>query len=182
MAAESFDLLAGLPPPFEFVKVQLSREDLEVAERKAEQLGGLRNSIRGGGGNVTGYLGEIAAARALRNAGHEVVWADTYDYDLVADGTITIDVKTKACSGQPLGWYDASVCEANTTQRCDVYCFARVCGMTAWIAGTMAPKEYYRRARFLREGDWDPTNQWTVKADCHNVAYEDMDQSMFTAP
>ena len=176
--AKSVDLLDALPPPFRFIEVTLTDDDLRVAAARAKDLGALRNSIRGGEGNMVGYLGEIAVTRGLQEAGHEVQWADTFDYDLVASG-IKIDVKTKECTSAPLGRYDASVCRANTTQRCDLYAFVRVKGNRAWIAGTMAPKDYYAQARALRKGEWDPSNDWTAKWDCYNVPYERMDQRLF---
>jgi hypothetical protein len=41
--------------------------------------------------------------------------------------------------------------------------------------------EYYEKARYLEKGQIDPSNNFTVKADCYNVAIADLnDISLLT--
>ena len=39
-----------------------------------------------------------------------------------------------------------------------------------WILGFMPKKEYLSKAKFLKKGEVDPSNNWTVSTDCYNLS------------
>ena len=82
-----------------------------------------------------------------------------------------VDVKTKQTSVAPLPDYDCSVANFNTKQACDTYAFVRVKNdfTVGWYLGSMNKKEYLEKAIFMKKGDVDPSNNYTVRADCYNL-------------
>ena len=82
-----------------------------------------------------------------------------------------VDVKTKQTSVAPLPDYDCSVANFNTKQACDTYAFVRVKNdlTVGWYLGCMDKKEYFEKAVFMKKGDVDASNNYTVRADCYNL-------------
>jgi hypothetical protein len=148
------------------IEIAVDGEMLLEARDKAAEMGRLRNSITNGGGNIAGFIGEAVAQRVLGGK-----LDNTYDYDLVLDNGIKIDVKTKMTSVAPLPEYDCSVAALNTEQECDYYCFVRVKKdlTTAWFLGLYSKKDYVQDAVFMKKGTIDPSNGYSVKSDCWNL-------------
>lgn len=147
----------------------------EAARDKAKELGKLRNSIRKGEGNMVGFLGELCCAKIF---GFEI--SNTYDYDLTDQEGKTYDVKSKDTTVVPRGYYDASVAAYNTKQRCDYYMFVRIFRdeqvyTKGWVMGCIPKDAYFKRARFLKRGQRVDDNFFRVKADCYNLAYNQLD-------
>jgi hypothetical protein len=139
---------------------------LKQAQNKATEMGALNNSILKGDGNLTGFLGELIALEVLHGKQH-----NTYEYDIVLDNGKTVDVKSKKTKVAPKPHYECSVASFNIKQKCDLYCFVRVkddysCG---WFLGVYPKQKYYEDAVFLRKGQVDKLNNYTVKADCYNL-------------
>lgn len=142
-----------------------------MARQKAEEMGKLKNSITEGEGNVPGFLGEFIAAEYL---GAEV--SNTYEYDILAEEK-RIDVKTKRCTSKPKDFYECSIAAFNTRQECDIYLFTRILWhkdkpkvwKKGWLLGWLPKEEYFEKATFLKKGQVDPSNNFTVKADCYNL-------------
>lgn len=147
-------------------EVKITEEMLQEAIKKAENLPSLKNSIRSGAGNLVGFLGEIVAKEVLGGS-----LKNTYDYDLVLDCGKTVDVKTKETSFKPKPHYECSVASFNTKQKCDYYAFVRVDlkKNLAWFLGVYKKEDYYKDSRLLKKGEIDPSNNFTVKADCYNL-------------
>lgn len=148
------------------------------AYQKHQALGKLNNSIRQGKGNFDGFVGENALKLFL-NIPLDLE-QNTYDYDVVYNNK-TIDVKTKKTSVVPQPFHEGSVAAYNTKQQCDFYVFTRILyhengyiPKTVYITGFMPKKEYFEKARFLKKGQTDGSNNFTVKADCYNMLYKDM--------
>ena len=100
--------------------VAVTSEMIEQALSEAEDLGNLRGSITEGSSNAIGMLGEIVV--------HSVFGGDrapTRNYDIVKDD-LTYDVKTKGCTCKPRFYWEASLSNWNTKQKCDRYIFVRV--------------------------------------------------------
>ena len=147
--------------------IQITSDMLAEANRKALEMGALNNSITNGKGNIYGFVGELIAEQVL---GGYIV--NSYDFDLVLyDGRTTVDVKTKKVSSPPKEYYDCSVANYNTKQKCDYYCFVRVLDdlSVGWFLGVYKKDQYFKDAVFLKKGDIDPSNNFTVKADCFNL-------------
>jgi len=145
----------------------------EIAYANADKMGKINNSILQGKGNEAGFIGEEVVKLYLRDFG-DVVEEETfplrYEYDFLFNGK-KCEVKTKQTTVKPKSIYDCSVANYNPDQKCDVYIFARVHEFweVAWILGWMEKEEYFKSSVFLKKGDIDPSNNYTVKADCHNV-------------
>lgn len=137
------------------------------ADKKANAMGTLNRSMMEGKGNFVGFLGE---EMVLCFEGFEV--ANTFDYDILKDGDIKIDVKTKECQSEPLVGYEASV-GTYYDQKCDIYVFTRIekTYHTGWICGFMAASDYRDKSHLVTKGTIDQTNNMKFKADSYNLAY-----------
>ena len=147
-------------------RIDIDYEDVAKAKNLATELGHLNNSITKGKGNIYGFIGELITAKFLNTK-----LSNTYDYDLIHNG-IKLDVKTKKVSSEPKNYYECSVANLNTKQDCDAYVFTRVMNdlSRGWILGFMPKKEYLSKAKFLKKGEVDPSNNWTVSTDCYNLS------------
>lgn len=144
------------------------------AQKKADELGQLKNSIMKGQGNFTGFLGEEIIKSFLSAKS-----SNTKDYD-ISYKKKKYDIKTKLTTKEPLPDYDCSIASYNTVQKCDGYIFVRiqkdkednlVCG---WILGWMDKEEYFQNAEYWPKGKIDPSNGYRVKASCYNVKIKDL--------
>jgi hypothetical protein len=153
-------------------EVPISKIQLNAARIKAEQMGTLKNSITRGEANLEGFLGEILVAKHIK-----AQVKNTYNYDLIKDGR-KIDVKTKRCTSEPRADYECSIAAYNTKQKCDYYIFVRILEdhSRGWILGMIKKDEYFKRARFCKEGETDPKSHlgWKFKADCYNLEIKEL--------
>ena len=150
------------------IEVDISDDIISNAKIKADEMGSLNNSIRKGDGNLVGFIGEYVVADYLDGTIN-----NTYDYD-ITHCNVRIDVKTKECTSPPKPYYECSIAGYNTKQQCDVYVFTRVCNRKCWILGWMLKEDYFKRAKFMKKGQIDTSNNFTVKADCYNLAISDL--------
>ena len=152
-------------------EIKVSLDMIENARIKSTEMGKLHNSILKGGGNLAGFIGEQIALECL---GGE--WHNTYSYDIILPDGKKVDVKTKQTSVKPLPEYDCSIAKFNTKQECDMYAFVRVKNdlTIGWYLGSMDKKEYFKKAIFMKKGYVDPSNNFTVRADCYNMKIEDL--------
>ena len=153
--------------------VEFTDEDRSLASKLSDEMGKLNNSIESGDGNIAGFLGEIAAQRTY---GGEI--SHTYEYDLILPDKRTADVKTKRTSTPPRDYYDCSVANFNPRQDCNIYIFCRVHydNSKAWVLGHYDKKKYIEDARFLRRGEQDGDNGFIVRADCYNMAINQLEK------
>lgn len=147
--------------------VRISPEMEAEATELASRIPLIPNSIQGGRATTHGVLGELVYMAA--NGGTR---KDTYDYDVIHDDGTRVEVKTKRTRSYPDSSYECSVAVFNATQGCDEYAFVRVLYdmSRGWYLGSLPRDEYFEKARFLRRGETDGSNGFTVKADCYNVA------------
>jgi len=155
------------------IQVEITTSMLEMAKKKANELGVLKNSITGGQGNLAGFVGEEAVLSLI---GGKLV--NTKDYDHLSHDGVTSDIKTKRCSTPPCPHYECSIADFNTTQKCDKYIFVRVLNdfSKAWVLGELPKNEYFEKAKFLERGQFDPSNNWKCKADCYNVPISELNE------
>ena len=144
------------------------------AKKNAEELGKLKNSIMGGTGNFTGFLGEEIVKSYLK-----IKCNNTKDYDIVYDSK-KYDVKTKLRKHEPKVDWDCSIASYNTVQKCDRYIFTSIKetedGYDAWILGWMDKEEYFQKATFWPKGKYDPSNGYQVRANCYNIKIKDLNK------
>jgi len=157
------------------IEVEITDKMKRDAQRKAREMGVIKNSIEKGGGSIAGFLGEFIANEVI---GGKV--DNTYEYDIVYNN-ITYDVKTKRCTSPPRDYYDCSVADFNTKQKCERYVFVRIENKggkwgRAWVLGWKAKSEYYAKSRKMTKGEVDKSNGFIVKADCHNLAIKELEE------
>ncbi len=158
------------------IEVKITEEMKKSAWAKSREMGVIKNSIMKGDGNIAGFLGEEVANVVINGTIN-----NTYDYDLVAQDGTKYDVKTKRCTSPPKPYYDCSVANFNTKQKCDRYVFVRIENKNkrwgrAWVLGWLTHDDYFKKARKLTKGQKDPSNGFIVRADCHNVAISELNK------
>lgn len=158
------------------ITVVPTKEQYLRAKNKAVAIGQLNNSIRGGGGNIAGTLGEVLCVDELGWKEVSINGTEHFNYDCIAHNKFKIDVKTKERTVPPRDYYYASVADYNTTQECDFYAFCSTIGKsTVFILGIIDKEEFYDEATFYRQGDYDPSSSPTrafyFTADCYNLEY-----------
>ena len=124
---------------------------------------------------MAGFLGEQVAMSVLGGD-----WNNTYDYDFTTEAGKRVEVKTKQTSVKPLPHYECSIAKFNTKQDCDAYAFVRVLNdfSIGWFLGVLTKETYFDKANFLKKGDVDPSNNYTVKADCYNVRIDQLEEKI----
>jgi len=159
------------------IEWDIKPELIKKAEKKAKDMGRLNNSITRGQGNIAGFLGEFAFVDFVKTLKphHNIIIDNSYDYDIIYQN-ITGDVKTKRTNYPGLLNYEASISNYNPNQKCDIYIFVRVMNdqTKAYICGWIPKQEYFEKARFMKEGDYDPSNNWYCKGDCYNLSYSEL--------
>ena len=158
------------------IEVKITEDMKKRAWAKSREMGVIKNSIMKGDGNIAGFLGEEVANVVIGG-----IINNTYDYDLVSEDGIKSDVKTKRCTSPPKPYYDCSVANFNTKQKCDRYVFVRIENKNkrwgrAWVLGWLTHDNYFKKARKLTKGQKDPSNGFVVRADCHNVAISELNK------
>jgi hypothetical protein len=156
-----------------YVVVPITPEIISFCKIRAQKLGALKNSILNGGGNLAGYIGQEIVLRSIKAMNRE----DTYDYDLTylpSPLTVRVEVKTKDRTVPPKPHYECSIGDANHTQQTHYYVFVSLLRKgdvytDAYILGYIRAQEYFQNSRFMRAGELDPSNNFTVRADCHNL-------------
>ena len=158
------------------IEVVVTADMLVEARDKAAEMGKLRNSITSGAGNIAGFIGESIAQQVLGGT-----LTNTYDYDLVLDDGIKVDVKTKQTSVKPLETYDCSIANLNTKQQCDYYCFVRVKNdfTVGWYLGVYSKEQYMLDSVFMKRGTIDPSNGYVVKSDCWNLPIHQLKEHIY---
>jgi hypothetical protein len=179
-------------PPMSLLLVRPTSEQIDEARtledeqrRRTLEVYGkehLNNSISEGEGVLIGLLGEIVVRDRYPGVFlRPDVWHP--DYDLLAvPGAVPAgsvfekaDVKTKEVTSVPRPHYWATVCDANTHQRCTTYIFARVLSdlSRAWILGYMSKNDFFSDGvAWFEKGAIDPYSDtdtaWTFRWDCWN--------------
>ena len=151
-------------------KFKISNNTLLNIKDRAKTLPLLNNSIRKGEGVVVAYIGEEVVKRVLNGK-----IEDTYNYDVVYGENIKVDVKTKERTVPPKEHYNCTVADFNTRQECDEYALVSVLNdnSTAWYLGKISKEDFYKEAKFYKEGELDPdsppSTEFYFKADCYNI-------------
>ena len=156
------------------IEVEITEGMKKKAWAKSREMGVIKNSIMSGDGNIAGFLGEEVANIIIKGEVN-----NTYDYDIITKSGIKYDVKTKRCTSPPKPFYDCSVANFNTKQKCDRYAFVRVENKNnrwgrAWVLGWLEHDDYYKKARKLTKGQIDPSNNFVVRSDCYNVSISEL--------
>ena len=154
------------------IEIDITKDMIEQCKAKAQDIGRLKNSITEGQGNLAGIVGEYVTHQHLKDS----EWQNTYDYDLIENNK-KIDVKTKRCSSKPRDNYDCSVAETSLHQGPDEYIFVRILNdlSKAWILGRMGRDAFFKKAKHMKKGQVDKSNNFTVHANCYNLQIKELD-------
>jgi hypothetical protein len=152
----------------DFVEIYITPEMVLHAQQMADSLGTLNRSIMNGSRNLAGFLGELVFEQYYP----EAIRDNTYDSDFLFHGS-TVDVKTKVRGYKPKPDYEVSV-SAYRLQKTNVYYFVSLLEerghyTKAYLLGWASSKDFLANARFLKKGQLDPSNNYTVRADCYNL-------------
>ena len=147
------------------IEVPITDKMRSYAHAKAKDLGVLNNSITRGRGNVIGFLGEVMVAEYF-----DCMLDNSYEHDLMSPNGLLLEVQTKKTTVTPKAHFEVSIARFNTKQSCYYYVFCRVLEdqSVGWILGYDTPTVYKKTCKFLKKGEVDPDNNYTVKADCYN--------------
>lgn len=160
------------------VPLDITPEIFAEATSYAEEMGKLNNSITEGQGNTSGFIGELLFVNYMKSLEIPCILNHTYDYDIVLDPQqpIYVDVKTKRTTVAPDPLYECSIADFNIKQKCDIYVFTRVDLLKnkGYILGWYPKKDYFEKARFLKKGQVDGSNNFVVKSDCYNMYIKDL--------
>lgn len=150
---------------------------ISESEKKAKDLGSLRNSITNGAGDLAGYVGEYLVAETL---GHPIVSNDSFDFDIQTP-LYDIDVKTKRCNSEIKPEYACSVTKKGSFQLCDIYVFCRInfAQNKGWILGYEFKDTFFHKATYGENNapekiEGVENNGFNYRADCYNVLIKDL--------
>jgi len=148
------------------------------AQAQANQIPLLNNSIRKGAGTLVGCIGEQGFIHLFPGS----VSHNTYQHDVMWSG-LKIEIKTKDRTVHPKLDYDVSIANSNITQSADIYAFMSVYRnkvtdryIRVHFCGFFPTDQYFEKARFLNKGDYDPSNDYYVQADCWNLSMRELDR------
>lgn len=156
------------------MKAELSKDDylnlMLKSIREGKKMGVLDNSVKSGGGNKTGFLGEFAFLEAFGGERDH-----TYEYDIMYDD-MKVEVKTKKRTVDPQPHYQADIFDLNTEQDCDIYYFVSINSEEerVWMCGYLTPDEFYDRASFKKKGQMNHENGHVYQEDCWVLPYTEL--------
>jgi hypothetical protein len=167
--------------------VRITEGMIEEAHELEKQIPkDIRNSIRNGAGIFPGCLGQVACCHRFIDTYKAKGKEQEYNFDIVMAG-MSVEVKTKVRTVRPLPHYEGSIPTYNDTQQSSKYLFVSLLGGSktgpftlAFIMGWISnPQGYFKvdpRWRFVKKGEYDPSNDWTALCDCWNITYSSLDQ------
>ncbi len=153
------------------LKIKISLENLNLARKRAKNIGSNKRKISPGGE----LPGLVCEEIFLDNFGGTLV--DSPTVDIVHSKIGTIDVKTKRCGSAPKDHYTCTVAAYQIDKAdCEFYAFFRVHNNLdeAWFLGIISRAEFMEKASFLKKGDPDGDTGFTARADCYNILISDL--------
>jgi hypothetical protein len=152
-----------------FEEIKITESMKLNAIKKSNDMGVINGSVRKGGGNIIGFMGEELVKSYLK-----IGDGNTYQWDLEFNDK-KLEVKTKERNVPPKPFYNATVFNWNTKQQCDYYVFCSVYKdlSKGYICGIIKPDDFYSKAKFAKKGDPDG-NYFKFFSDCYNLSYSEL--------
>ena len=166
------------------IEIKITEEMHKRAEETAKDIPSFKLSYRGGlEANVIGCLGEYIVEDWLRL--NNILFQDergetTHDYRLLNNRTFDVKTKDRTCPMQQS--YACTVSDYNAEhQQPDYYIFVSLQREknnktndirrfhTAFIVGGVKRNYFKKHSLGWKIGQIDPSNNWPVKFDCHNL-------------
>ena len=152
------------------IGIDITPSMIKKAQSDADSVGVLNNSILQGKGTLAGKIGEEIAVRSF---GAEIV--DSYSYDVMMQGK-KVEIKTKRRKRIPESDYEVSIARTSAHQAldADTYLFISLTmngdiPVKGWVCGEMPVSEYFDRARLIRKGEIDHSNNFVCQTDMYNM-------------
>jgi hypothetical protein len=153
--------------------IGVTSELYALAKIRGEKIpANIKNSILKGEGRITGGVGEMAFIEY--SGGTESIGRDVYQFDVLLNETL-YEVKTKQRKDPPLSYYTCSVTCSNDEQECDYYVFTSTNFNEAWLLGYISNQRFKKIRRFMKKGEYDPSNGFICLADNWYVLVSDLD-------
>ena len=171
------------------IEVEITEDIVEEAKKYNQYVRGASESTWGNKVSVSetgwlvGRIGTLVVANyydvpltSIDKTDFVVGGPDTFyspSYDMLVDG-YKIVVKTKTRNVPPLPHYEASVPGQSIDMiDADYYIFVSLYKQEkAYIMGTMKTDEFLEKSTAYKKGDIDLSNNFKVRINCHNIAYE----------
>lgn len=153
------------------LKIKISLGNLNLARKRAKNIGNNKKKISPGGE----LPGLVCEEIFLDNFGGTLI--DSSTVDIVHPKIGTIDIKTKRCSSAPKDNYTCTVASYQIAKAdCEFYAFFRVHNNLdeAWFLGIISREEFLQKATFLKKGAPDGDTGFVAKADCYNILVSDL--------
>lgn len=159
----------------EYPEIQITPEMVQQAYDLGQRMGRLNRSIMQGERNIAGFLGEIVFEQYYP----ESVRTNTYHHDFIFHGA-PIDVKTKVRSARPKPFFEVTI-PAYHLQNTHAYFFISLLQSnqrytSAFLLGWETSEEFLRKAKFMKKGQYDPSNDFLVREDCYNLPIHELRQ------
>lgn len=151
------------------IEVKITKEMYDKAKERADNEPLYKNSITKNEGRLAGFLGEEIF---LSLYGGDI--EDTYDFDILTNNGVKVDVKTKRTTAVPQPHYEASVRTKQKWQECDYYAFVRVDKTDykrGWFLGVYPKAAFFEDAVYQQEGHFNPSNNFRSSAACYSIEH-----------
>lgn len=158
------------------IEVQITKEMIEEAIQRASEVPLLQNSDTKGHGSKIAALSDLMVQKTW---GGRIASDMSYDFDWISPKLYLFEIKSKERNVEPKPWYNCSVKEYNTEQKCDYYLFTSIYGdySRGWILGYLKKKEFFEKAIFFKKGEIDPDprgDKYVFPSNCYNVKIEQL--------
>lgn len=95
----------------------------------------------------------------------------TYEYDIIIDGVLKAEVKTRSVKNTPREDYEVSLMAYNIQQKCNIYIFTFIKDdlTRGWIAGWKMKKDFLKQAVLYKAGSILQRQKVTLEHDCYRL-------------
>lgn len=158
-------------------EVEITQEMIDRAQKRADEMGGIKNSLTKGAGNLAGFLGEEMVLKLFPSC----LLRGSKDYDLIYEDfmgdMLNVEVKTKRRNVPPKEDYTCHISKTSAHQDPDVYVFCQAnlkeLPYRGWVLGWLPKDLFYMRAEFRQKGQPDGFG-FKEKVDCYVCKVSDL--------
>lgn len=140
------------------VEVEITQSMIDTAQKRADAMGAIKNSLTKGDGNLSGFLGEEMVLSLYPNFTAD----STKDFDITykeSGEILKVEVKTKRRTVEPKDFYTCHIAKTSAHQDPDIYFFCQVNlkekPYKGWVLGWLPKSVFYERAEYRHKGQLD---------------------------
>lgn len=158
------------------IEVQITKDMIEEAMLLAAEIPLLKNSDTEGHGRKIAALSDLMVKNTW---GGKIVSHVSYDCDWISPKNYLFEIKSKERNFEPKPWYNCTVKEYNTKQKCDYYLFTSIFRdySRGWILGYISKQDFFNKAIFFKKDEVDPDTRggkYVFPSNCYNVKIEQL--------